>query len=180
MWKVVINSNLNSTLKLFFFSPILTNNNLLLKIYCENILVKFLNQDFLFFHFILLHTRVLYPPSFISFSPPEPSSNISFATLFLKKKKKKLLFSSEKRERQRQRERRKTGRDRLGPPPHASPPPLQHLHHQVVGNFNKKFQPVRNKTNRENTRQRKQSHAQDNIYVVRQFAYVHGVAGISL
>ena len=26
----------------------------------------------------------------------------------------------------------------------------------------------------------KQSHAQENIYVVRQFAYVHGVAGISL
>ena len=26
----------------------------------------------------------------------------------------------------------------------------------------------------------KQSHAQNNIYVVRQFAYVHGVAGISL
>ena len=26
----------------------------------------------------------------------------------------------------------------------------------------------------------KQSHTQDNIYVVRQFAYVHGVAGISL
>ena len=49
-----------------------------------------------------------------------------------------------------------------------------------VGNLTKKFQPVRNKTNRENTRQRKQSHAQDNIYVVRQFAYVHGVAGISL
>ena len=49
-----------------------------------------------------------------------------------------------------------------------------------VGNFNPKFQPVRNKTNRENTCQRKQSHAQDNIYVVRQFAYVHGVTGISL
>ena len=49
-----------------------------------------------------------------------------------------------------------------------------------VGEFNQKFQLVRNKTNRENTRQRKQSHAQDNIYVVRQFAYVHGVAGISL
>ena len=46
--------------------------------------------------------------------------------------------------------------------------------------FKPKFQPVRNKTNRENTRQRKQSHAQDNIYVVRQFAYVHGVAGILL
>ena len=26
----------------------------------------------------------------------------------------------------------------------------------------------------------KQSHAQDNIYVVRQFAYVHEIAGISL
>ena len=39
---------------------------------------------------------------------------------------------------------------------------------------------MRNKKNRENTRQRKQSNAQDNIYVVRQFAYVHGVAGISL
>ena len=36
------------------------------------------------------------------------------------------------------------------------------------------------KKNRENTRQRKQSHAQDNIYVVQQFTYVHGVAGISL
>ena len=27
---------------------------------------------------------------------------------------------------------------------------------------------------------RKQSHAQDNIYVVQQFAYVHEIAGISL
>ena len=34
--------------------------------------------------------------------------------------------------------------------------------------------------NRENTRQRKQSHSQDNIYVVRQFAYVHRVVEISL
>ena len=44
-------------------------------------------------------------------------------------------------------------------------------------------QPVRNKKkkkNRGNTHQRKQSHAQDNIYVVQQFAYVHGVAVISL
>ena len=37
MWKVITSSNLNSPLKLFFYSPILTNNNLLLKIYCENI-----------------------------------------------------------------------------------------------------------------------------------------------
>ena len=51
----------------------------------------------------------------------------------------------------------------------------------AVGNFNQNSQPVRNKINRENTRQRKkQSHAQNNIYVVRQFAYVHGIAGISL
>ena len=50
----------------------------------------------------------------------------------------------------------------------------------AVGNF-KNSQLVRNKINRENARQRKkQSHAQDNIYVVRQFAYIHGVAGISL
>ena len=41
-------------------------------------------------------------------------------------------------------------------------------------------QPVRNKKYRENTRQRKQLHAQDNIYVVQQFSYVHGVARISL
>ena len=29
-------------------------------------------------------------------------------------------------------------------------------------------------------KEKEQSHAQDNIYVVRQFAYVHGVTGISL
>ena len=46
--------------------------------------------------------------------------------------------------------------------------------------FNPKSQLVRNKKNRENTRQRKQSHTQDNIFVVRQFAYVHGIAGILL
>ena len=49
MWKVVISSNLNPPLKLFFFSPILANNNLLLKIYCENIVVAFRNCHFLFF-----------------------------------------------------------------------------------------------------------------------------------
>ena len=43
MWKVVTNYNLNSPLKLFFYLPVLTNNNLLLKIYCENIVVAFLN-----------------------------------------------------------------------------------------------------------------------------------------
>ena len=49
MWKIITSFNLNPPLKLFFYSPILTNNNLLLKIYCENIVVVFFNQDFLFF-----------------------------------------------------------------------------------------------------------------------------------
>ena len=44
-----------------------------------------------------------------------------------------------------------------------------------------KFQTCEKQKNRENkTPKVKQSHAQDSIYVVRQFAYVHGVAGISL
>ena len=58
MWKVITSSNLNPPLKSFFYSPILTNNNLLLKIYCENIVVIFFNQDFLFFilfFFLLFH-----------------------------------------------------------------------------------------------------------------------------
>ena len=49
MWKVITSSNLNPSLKLFFYSPILANNNMLLKIYCENIVVAFLNCHFLFF-----------------------------------------------------------------------------------------------------------------------------------
>ena len=61
MWKVITSSNLNPPLKLVFYSPILTNNNLLLKIYCENIVVTFLNQDFLFF--------ILFLFSLISFHP---------------------------------------------------------------------------------------------------------------
>ena len=141
MWKVVINSNLNSPLKLFFFSPILTNNNLLLKIYCENIVVKFLNQDFLFFilFFILSfhsppHTCPLSPffYFFLSFSPPEPSSNISFAPLFLKKKKKIALLIGEKRETETETKREEKDWERSAwPPPHASPLPLQHLHRQA-------------------------------------------------
>ena len=44
-----------------------------------------------------------------------------------------------------------------------------------------KFQTCEKQKNRENkTRKEKQSHAQDGIYVVRQFAYVLGVARISL
>ena len=60
MYKVVTSSNLNQSLKLFFYLPILTNNNLLLKIYCENIVITFFNYDFLFI--------ILFPlfPTFIS------------------------------------------------------------------------------------------------------------------
>ena len=44
-----------------------------------------------------------------------------------------------------------------------------------------KFQTYEKQKNRENKKPKeKQSHAQDSIYVVRQFAYVYRVAGISL
>ena len=67
MWKVVTSSNLNPPLKLFFYSPILTNKNLLLKIYCENIVVMFLNQDFLFFILFLLSLISFHPYVFSFF-----------------------------------------------------------------------------------------------------------------
>ena len=59
MWKVVTSSNLNPSLKLFFYSSILANNNLLLKIYCENIVVAFLNCIFPFF-LSIIHTFPLF------------------------------------------------------------------------------------------------------------------------
>ena len=43
-----------------------------------------------------------------------------------------------------------------------------------------KSQPVRNKKIEKTHAKEKQSHAQENIYIIRQFAYVHGVVGISL
>ena len=67
MWKVITSSNLNSPLKLFFYSPILTNNNLLLKIYCENIMVTFLNYNFLFIILFLLSQPSFHPYIFFSF-----------------------------------------------------------------------------------------------------------------
>ena len=66
MWKVVTSSNLNPPLKLFFYSPILANNNLLLKIYYENIVVTFLNCNFFFLNLITsIHFFFL-----LVFSPP--------------------------------------------------------------------------------------------------------------
>ena len=67
MQKVVISSNLNPPLKLFFYSPILTNNNLLLKIYCENVVLIFLNYDFLFFILFLISLISFHPYVFLFF-----------------------------------------------------------------------------------------------------------------
>ena len=50
----------------------------------------------------------------------------------------------------------------------------------TVGNFIKNSNLWETKQIEKTHVKEKQSHAQDNIYVVRQFAYVHGVAGISL
>ena len=103
----VVTSNLNPLLKLFFYLPILTNNNLLFKIYCENIVVVFFNQDFLFFilffflsfpfhpytfHFLFsfscfspLHkcpvsTPISIPPSFIFFFSSRTFQHLTFAS----------------------------------------------------------------------------------------------------
>ena len=83
MRKVVTSFNFNPPLELFFCLPILTNNNLLYKIYCENIIIMFLNQNFfilfffsfislssirffsfLFFFLLYIHVHYLYPPFF--------------------------------------------------------------------------------------------------------------------
>ena len=65
MWKVVTSSNLNPPLKLFFYSPILANNNLLLKIYCENILVAFL-IFYIIFPFLISSIRFFFSLGFFS------------------------------------------------------------------------------------------------------------------
>ena len=91
--KIYTDFNLNVLLKLFFslskkivfFSPILANNNLPLKIYYENIMIAFLS--FFPFFFSSPHT---YPylffffPSFLFFSLPLPPNSKTFhRTLFL-------------------------------------------------------------------------------------------------
>ena len=53
--------------KLIFYSPIFVTNNLLLKIYCENIVVAFLNYDFLFFIlFFISFTHTVFFSFFFS------------------------------------------------------------------------------------------------------------------
>ena len=107
MWKVVTSFNLNTLLKLFFYSPILTNNNLLFKIYCENIVVAFLNEDFFifyiifhFFQFILIHQfsflfSCFYPPHtrVQPISIPPPLSFIFFFSLTFKNTPDSLFHS---------------------------------------------------------------------------------------
>ena len=74
MLKILTSSNLNPSLKLFFYSPILVNNIPLLKIYCENIVVTFLNCNF--FLFLFYFSKLNYIHTFLFFffllvfSPP--------------------------------------------------------------------------------------------------------------
>ena len=88
MWKIVTSSNLNPLLKLFFYSSILTNNNMLLKIYCENIIVTFLKYDILFFILFLFSLFSFHPYVFFLFffptlSPPHTLYLYPHPLLFL-------------------------------------------------------------------------------------------------
>ena len=88
MWKVVNSSNLSPPLKLYFYLPILANNNMLLKIYCENIVVAFLNCHFLFFILFFLsfiHTFLFFFLLFFlhHMRIPTPISILSFFSLLL-------------------------------------------------------------------------------------------------
>ena len=58
---------MNPPLKLFFYSQILANNNLSLKIYCENIVVTFLNFDFLFFILFFFFSLIFFHPYVLFF-----------------------------------------------------------------------------------------------------------------
>ena len=114
MWKVVTSSNLNLLLKLFFYSPILANNNMLLKIYCENIVVAFLNCHFLFFilffiSFIHMFLSFFFLSSFLHHTRIPllpPSSPFFFYFLFLFSLDSRTFSSSlrDKKQRKRQRE----------------------------------------------------------------------------
>ena len=91
IWKVVTSFNINPPLKFFFYSPILVNNNLLFKIYCENIVVTFLNCHFLFFilfflsissirfFFFLHHTRIPTLPLFFFYFYLIPNHFLQFS-----------------------------------------------------------------------------------------------------
>ena len=102
MWKVVTSFNLNLSLKLFFYSPILTNNNLLLKIYCEKYYGSIFQLGFFIFYIVFLpfisfsstfhfffsfffflffsSTQVSSPPSFIFFFTSRTFQHLTFAS----------------------------------------------------------------------------------------------------
>ena len=92
MWKVITSSNLNPPLKLYFYLPILANNNLLLKIYYENIVIPFLNCHFLFLYYFsflnYIHTFLfffslgLFSTTHVSHSYISIYSSISFSSSF--------------------------------------------------------------------------------------------------
>ena len=116
MWKVVTSSYLNSPLKLFCYLSILTNNNLLLKIYCKNI-VKILWQYFsimIFFYFFILFFFLsfhFHPFTFhfffsffffLLFSSTQVSNPPSFIFFFTSRTfQQHICYTSEKRERER-------------------------------------------------------------------------------
>ena len=106
MWKVVTSSNLNPPLKLFFYSPILINNNILLKIYCDNIFQLGFLFYFLyyFFHF---HPRSLsfFLFSFSCFSPPHKCPAPFFLFSFSSHQEHSNLFASHQREERERRDR---------------------------------------------------------------------------
>ena len=95
---------MNPLLKLFFYSLILTNNYLLLKIYCENIVETFY-CDFLFFFlsflasirttrffFFFFFSLVFYPPH--TYPHPHPLIWLLSAFIFLSSSLALILFSS--------------------------------------------------------------------------------------
>ena len=109
MWKVIASSNLNPPLKLFFYLPILANNNMLFKIYCKNIVVAFLNCHFLFFilfflsfvltflllsfFFLLFFSLVFSPPYTYAHSCFHPPPFFLLLFLFLLDSRTSLSFS---------------------------------------------------------------------------------------
>ena len=74
MWKVVTNSNSNPLFKLFFYSPISTNNNLSLKIYCENIMKILYVTQFWFLIPYIIFLSFFFLFFFLVFSPPHTNT----------------------------------------------------------------------------------------------------------
>ena len=72
-FNVLLKSYFSLSKKIIFFSPILANNNLLLKIYCENIVIK-IDTDF---NFNMLLKLFFFFLKIFFFSPILANNNIS-------------------------------------------------------------------------------------------------------